>query len=179
MGGGQGAPGRGVCAGGRGGPIGERPASRPAARGVGRGGVPLAARLPRTAGCAGRGPPGASFVSPRAERGKSPCDRVVVAAFPLPAPPSSGKAPLQRPPFLLVPAAGELRPGLRELCNTAAPPPGRQPGSRRRAERQQRTWWRRLEERGEVAGRAAAPRKERGRGAPRFPSSCLVFVAAS
>lgn len=156
-GGGEGALGRGLCGGGRGRPIGERPASRPAAFGGGRGGggAPLAVNLSRSAGCAALGPPGASFVSPWAQGGKSPCDRVVVVAFPLPAPPSSGQAPLQRPPFLLVRAAREVRPGLRELCNAAAPLPGSQPGSPRRGG--QRRPCRRL-----AARRAPGPRGERG-----------------
>lgn len=57
------------------------------------------------------------------------CDRVVVEAFPLPTPPSTGQAPLQRPPFLVILAAGEVRLGLWELCNAAALLPESQLGS--------------------------------------------------
>lgn len=112
-GGGEGALGRGLRGGGRGRPIGERPASRPAAvGGSGGGGAPSVAGRSRSAGCAGARAAGRLLcVSLGGEGGRSLCGRVVEVPFPLPAPPSSGQAPLQRPPFLLVAAAGEVRRG--------------------------------------------------------------------
>lgn len=117
-GGGEGALRRGLCGACRGRLIAEQPRGALWRRGCS---APPASL--------GLGPPGASFVSPWAERGKSPCNRVVLVAFPLPAPPSSGQAPLQQPPFLRVPAARVVRLGLGKLCNAVAPPPGSQPGS--------------------------------------------------
>lgn len=121
-------------------------------------------------------PPGASFVSPWAERGKSPCSRVFLVAFPLPAPPSSGQAPLQRPPFLRVPAARVVRLGLGKLCNAVAPPPGSQLGSPPPAGGQRRPQCRRAEGRGGREGdrgrRGEEPLGPRGSGAEirrRFP----------
>lgn len=105
----------------------------------------------------GLGPPGASFVSPRAEGVKSLCDRVVVVAvaFPLPAPPSSGQAPLQRPPFLLVPAAGEVRLGATGVSQRRRRSPAPEPAGLAAAAGGQRT------EAVPVAG-GAAGRRERG-----------------